>query len=1580
MPDRQKTTLRVLLPAAIPPTAAAVWVSVLVEGDQLCAEVCALRSHGVLHTYRPSSFGGRHCRVLVQTTDARFTLRQLTPALASLSHERPQQAVGADDGALAPRASVVLTRPALANPAAKEWFVPDVLLAGRLPDALLDRYNFWMDASAGVLRGYPLVPETATLIEAQLTPDAPADVIGPLTTVTRHPWPLPHPRPPGEPLLNLLTAAPGSLAYAVAHALVRLEQLSHVLVWAQPAGDGPEWDIELPRLRLRFRLSRPAAAGPATLRSVDFPELSLAGDEDVASLGGLLDGVPHGLVLRNEGGELFLMLPNHHLVVSAVSTEFSPVVVFNRAGAAIDPAGVGRRWERNSRTFVFVYPVHPSRAFLLTPTLASLLYLIAVRLATQHFPEAVRLIRRLNTNAPLNAEEDQILDVLGGLRDQHPDGHACRVLLSLALQYQAEWHPWDLVEELRSYTRKRAAVAYPCRLSLAEEGAALALCERGHHRLARLRAELEGSGLQPDAVRETLATWDEAADVVAGLMTVVGLRHATTVAEFCRALRALEYSTDYDDLVKMHRSITRTLQGSQCAVAAAPVVCAPSTAALEFNNVFASCDPQRDVEKIVVWHSTHDAPRQSAAVRHMVDLWKTPACAVDMRAEPAAEHKARALGFPYLYALLTGQTPFHVFDPLEIGGGEGPGEAGPDAPVVPPPVGGVAVPLAARTHAAVALHLMGGGRQPRSVPASILSALLHHPHLGPSLELPPWPVADGTPALVRVTEGGVSKDATVKRFFLDVLAALKAALAQPESSDVAPKFTPTWTLQERPVPIDRSLFATVPDPCAALSDAEVTLPAARLQSVAWPNGMAPSQAADLASLGGCLLDAIHVEQWVAPQPAPPDVPPASGGPDPPAPPLPFAIGGHPLQRSPVCGKLFRRLGDSMQLYRCAVRGRVPPSFVGLTDADLRAYAADPAGLARPLVTLDQVAQALVDLAERDLAVGLFATRETVQLVSHPERAAHPVRHRLQVYARRRCGAWPELGFAGLLAADPLALFQELNAGVTPAAVQLAMDLAALAMLTSTRYAHVLRTLREVRALRAALERVQRQGAMAEAERLELGLKRDGVARLLVTRRAYTQPAPDGGGPALRFNPRYALFEFTASLILRASQVEMVARFLDAVGGGESIVRQMIMGAGKTTVINPLLCMMLGGQGQRLIVHVVPPALVDLSLPVLVRTFSAVLRKAIFLLACGRNNLIPPTLADKLTALRCSGGVVLATDTTIKSLILRFIEAVDQGTRGTCDAQTVGRLARLVGLFRESVLIMDEVDLLLHPLKSELNYPIGKRQPLDLDKLRWELPIHVLEFVVAAVGQRPLVGPLAHTPRTKDLLQALTDRVREGFQGCALQCNPHLIVLDLHFYRTALLPLLASWTAVYLSAYVDLADADIVRFITSRPPDMAVVHSQLTTYGRKLLNLAFNWLTCILPHILQQVNRVTFGMITDVEWARAKALDATLASSCHRVAIPFRGKDAPSYGSEFAHPDITIGLTILANLYDGLRYGSDFLQVVVELKTQYAEELGPPEERASAKRFRRWVEGGGGRIAGLGAEDAPSANVPDRPPS
>ena len=56
-------------------------------------------------------------------------------------------------------------------------------------------------------------------------------------------------------------------------------------------------------------------------------------------------------------------------------------------------------------------------------------------------------------------------------------------------------------------------------------------------------------------------------------------------------------------------------------------------------------------------------------------------------------------------------------------------------------------------------------------------------------------------------------------------------------------------------------------------------------------------------------------------------------------------------------------------------------------------------------------------------------------------------------------------------------------------------------------------------------------------------------------------------------------------------------------------------------------------------------------------------------------------------------------------------------------------------------------------------------------------------------------------------------------------------------------------------------------------------------------------------------------------------------------MPFLGKDCPSDSSQFAHPDIVIGLTILAYRYEGLR-SADFAHVITELKATLAMQLGP----------------------------------------
>ena len=66
-----------------------------------------------------------------------------------------------------------------------------------------------------------------------------------------------------------------------------------------------------------------------------------------------------------------------------------------------------------------------------------------------------------------------------------------------------------------------------------------------------------------------------------------------------------------------------------------------------------------------------------------------------------------------------------------------------------------------------------------------------------------------------------------------------------------------------------------------------------------------------------------------------------------------------------------------------------------------------------------------------------------------------------------------------------------------------------------------------------------------------------------------------------------------------------------------------------------------------------------------------------------------------------------------------------------------------GLFRRGVALLDEVDLLLHPLKSELNWPLGSEEPLDFTTSsrsdvdttgsRWRLAWFLLDAVLRAAG-------------------------------------------------------------------------------------------------------------------------------------------------------------------------------------------------------------------------------------------------------
>jgi hypothetical protein len=142
--------------------------------------------------------------------------------------------------------------------------------------------------------------------------------------------------------------------------------------------------------------------------------------------------------------------------------------------------------------------------------------------------------------------------------------------------------------------------------------------------------------------------------------------------------------------------------------------------------------------------------------------------------------------------------------------------------------------------------------------------------------------------------------------------------------------------------------------------------------------------------------------------------------------------------------------------------------------------------------------------------------------------------------------------------------------------------------------------------------------------------------------------------------------------------------------------------------------------------------------------------------------------------------------------------------------------------------------------------------------------------------------------------------------------------------------------------------------------------------KKLLNLCYDWLLTFLPHVLAKVNRVSYGLLSTADCAAAIHATPNVPRSRLKLCVPFIGKDVPSKSSEFAQPDVIIGLTILAYRYSGMRY-EDFVCLIDALTAEFVEEIGPARERPSSRRHEAWVLAAGGQIRGLIKKDTDKAS-------
>ena len=287
------------------------------------------------------------------------------------------------------------------------------------------------------------------------------------------------------------------------------------------------------------------------------------------------------------------------------------------------------------------------------------------------------------------------------------------------------------------------------------------------------------------------------------------------------------------------------------------------------------------------------------------------------------------------------------------------------------------------------------------------------------------------------------------------------------------------------------------------------------------------------------------------------------------------------------------------------------------------------------------------------------------------------------------------------------------------------------------------------------------------------------------------------------------------------------------------------------------------------------------------------------------------------------------------------------------------LASILDMFREGVLLMDEVDMLLHPLRSELNFPIGPKYPLTPSPHRWNLAIHIIDGFLFAASSPSTID--MHTP--PECLLQLKSKVAEGIAKKCIQTVPHMVLIDRDFYEKHMKEHIATWIIVWMRSKHLLSvngDEDIRVYlmhgqscgadICNRLDNSFEKNSAGIKEGFQMLNLGHDWLSSILPHVLGKIDRISFGLLKKRDLENMQHAQPLSRQLC---AVPFMGKDVPSGAAEFAQPDCLIGSTVLAYRYEGLRE-QDIKRILLQLKFAVQHEPGILSSRPSFILFENWV--------------------------
>ena len=437
------------------------------RGMGVLKELVVYRSPKMVNLFNVCEHGRRWYRSLIFTSNPMYCLDDLPPVLYEGKNLPPHYVAMVRKAEQFPTqdSSLVITR-ALTTELGEQQLIPRRFLSGQIPAVLVALYEFWQNQDDS-LSGVPtkLCQKMSTGPAAVLTvtlSDSAVSVLGwgtgdSFAMICRA----------GDDkyapmsLLNLQLAPEKSALRRVADLFTRLDNISHILVWSKRTPPISQADdlaierIELPRVRLSF-----SRGADGRLYSEQHSGYYVSNERSRLTCT-LLEGVQSALLLENAEGELFILCAATGKPNRPCMGLFPSQVLLDRSNA---------EWlSRLSDIRHYLYPMHLSRTLLFTPTLASALFLLLLRFITRQYEAVFRMADSCVSDIKLTDDEQQLFDALDIVStDHHPDAHACRLRIWLALNSSSTLVscPWDVAEEMKGYCSLQLYALVPPSLSV----------------------------------------------------------------------------------------------------------------------------------------------------------------------------------------------------------------------------------------------------------------------------------------------------------------------------------------------------------------------------------------------------------------------------------------------------------------------------------------------------------------------------------------------------------------------------------------------------------------------------------------------------------------------------------------------------------------------------------------------------------------------------------------------------------------------------------------------------------------------------------------------------------------------------------------------------------------------------------------------------------------------------------------------------------------------------------------------------------------------------------------------------------